>query len=973
MVEDSGSDQESSNDAEGGLEGTPHQRRLPSARFRRLLERLTTLTQPLCGAVLLAVPLLMAWDYGGVMPWSQWLASCLLSVAALLAVPKLISIVWDARDSGSESIALANRLWTIPLVGLAAWILAWTQTVSLPSWLAWLFSRGSAAAYGEWIPDALRTEVLSGEPLGELGISSAVESIAGGSHPLSVSAELTRVALAGPALFAVGCLLSALIFRTRKAILTLLITVAVSGAGIAFFGIADNIRPQRQGVDQRLITPHRAAAPFGPFVCRNNAAGYLNLTLAAAIGVLVFSFLRAKSYSDGDGRFQLQPEHWWELPGQFFQKAILQVDAATAAALVLVILNLAGVLTSQSRGGSLAIVAGTVVTCLLTSNRSSRLWQPLAVLVTVGGVAILLGSIGLIEPIRVRLETIWSSEGEPDGRLSHWADALVAATHYFPAGAGLGTHRYAYLPYQSQSAGAWFVNADNLTVEWLVEGGIWLPSLVLVAIGLLVFTLVRLAGIRRASHLTALTAAGWYLLGSQLVCQFFDFGLLMPANYLTLALLVGAALGASSRRYGPVRRHRTYSPTRILRAGAETASATDRSGETVLKAPEDAVNQDPSPQPSRRQQPLGIWALPLAFGLLAIPLLHAQVVTRRAALHDHLVREIIRTDGDTRIADTLIRDPQQAIADPSLLSSFAFRQIALQVSAGRQAIDRLAEDTDLDPDRDAFPVARRAVYYLDTAPAGGSPDDALLPGQSVEGLLTARRYALAALMLSPLSDRPRMQLITTGFLVGSSAETETALLTQLGRLRSQNASMVARAARMAAIYPGGDVARSLVNRLLTLDSGQLRNVWPIFELLGGEEVISDLLPDNPDLLIRAVESRPLSAELRRTLLGRAANLLKDRLAERRWGSPDAAAAFLAGRLELAQGQLDKAEGWFGQAVRSDPSTPQYRFRWAEMLDRVGKRDEAFKQLEICIRQDPQNREFRARRDAWTSDGRVKRR
>src|SRR5690606_14694939 len=74
--------------------------------------------------------------------------------------------------------------------------------------------------------------------------------------------------------------------------------------------------------------------------------------------------------------------------------------------------------------------------------------------------------------------------------------------------------------------------------------------LVLAAVACLAAALTRLARIRNAPHLTALVACGWFVIGSQLVSQFFDFGILLPSNHLTLATLVGGVLGASSRKYG---------------------------------------------------------------------------------------------------------------------------------------------------------------------------------------------------------------------------------------------------------------------------------------------------------------------------------------------------------------------------------------------------------------------------------------
>jgi len=92
---------------------------------------------------------------------------------------------------------------------------------------------------------------------------------------------------------------------------------------MAFLGISDQIRAPNPSIDNSILTPEsRLGAPFGSFVCRNNAAGYLNLTLAAAVALLVYSFLLAKERSDGDEKYQIQPENWWDRPIVFPAKCV---------------------------------------------------------------------------------------------------------------------------------------------------------------------------------------------------------------------------------------------------------------------------------------------------------------------------------------------------------------------------------------------------------------------------------------------------------------------------------------------------------------------------------------------------------------------------------------------------------------------------------------------------------------------------
>ena len=915
--------------------GNPSRQRLSMASRAFIL--LAIASHWLTALLLLALPVYLAWDYGGVLAWSRWVAATTVLVGAIIAIPLLlnatvfqIAVTRNARENKEIRTAINWRIVIIPALCLVLWTCAWLQTVPIGKTMVGLISRGSASAYAEWIPDAIRQEVLASADSDQFHPAAA--NLAAGWHPVSICVELTRSAQAGPAIFALVCLLSAIVFRTRRTLVVMLAFIAISGALMAFLAISDQIRAPSPSFDNSILRPDsRVGAPFGSFVCRNNAAGYLNLTLAAAVGLLVYSFLLAKERSEGDEKYQIQPENWWDRPIFFLQNALLQIDAATVFALVLVIMNVAGVLASQSRGGTLGVVAGGLITCLLTGNRSSKWWQPIAILLSVGGVAILLGSIGLIEPIRLRLETLWSSEAPQDGRLGHWADALTAAWYHFPAGAGLGTHRYAYLPFQQQSAGAWFINADNTSVEWMVEGGAWLLPLAFAAVAIVAVSLIRIAGIRKAPHLTAIIAAGWFMIGSQLVCQFFDFGILLPSNYVTTAILVGGIMGASGRRYRPENR--------------STPVAT------------------PSPE---TEYPGVIW---VGWAVICLIVWDARNVAERNSTSESLRSEVVRSDGilgplTLELAKRLTDSP-----DPELQTALASKGIAEVVAAGRKSLVAQSDlPKEVDPARDSTIQSRRAIYYRSLKPAGNPPADALLPGQSIDALLAARRHSINALMMCPLSDVARYQLIQTGFAANDSEETVTDLLDQWSRLRIRYAPALELAARYAAIFPAGETANTVIRRLLAVQPERLPAIWPMFSLVTGEKgdiAISELLPDNAEMLVSAIETRSsgnsaMDKKLRDDLIGRADALIQTRLTQASKFGDGASVAFLAGRLQMAQANVEAAEPWFKQSVELNPSQTTYRFRWVESLEKLGRKNEAIQQLEICLLQDSKNGTFQAK-------------
>jgi tetratricopeptide (TPR) repeat protein len=176
------------------------------------------------------------------------------------------------------------------------------------------------------------------------------------------------------------------------------------------------------------------------------------------------------------------------------------------------------------------------------------------------------------------------------------------------------------------------------------------------------------------------------------------------------------------------------------------------------------------------------------------------------------------------------------------------------------------------------------------------------------------------------------------------------------------------AARLAAIYPSGETAKNVIRRLLVVDPKRLSSLWPIFPLVTGDSgdiAISQLLPDNAEMLVSAIETRSSGAGamdslLRDELMQRADTLIQRDLEQASKLGDGASIAFLAGRLQSTRANVEQAETWFKQAVELNPSQAEYRYRWVEALEKLGRKDEAIQQLEICLLQDPKSGRFQAK-------------
>jgi len=211
--------------------------------------------------------------------------------------------------------------------------------------------------YANWVPAVLVQESLgSGSPpLGALAESAYEVKV-------SVATTYTRLALLGPVAFAALCWVCFLSFRCLHSILLFLFVIAGSGAAFSFFGLIDTVRLVRDWqVELRqllTISPVGADDPFGPFVNNNNASGFLCLAIGCALGLWVLGehlLTRVKKNGVENGRG--------------VTSGLLIARIASAALIVTLV---AGVIGSNSRGGFLGLLAGTLTVVAFLLPRFSK-------------------------------------------------------------------------------------------------------------------------------------------------------------------------------------------------------------------------------------------------------------------------------------------------------------------------------------------------------------------------------------------------------------------------------------------------------------------------------------------------------------------------------------------------------------------------------------------------------------------------
>jgi len=760
-----------------------------------------------------------AWDDGGGYRRTPLATSCVL----LSLLPFGWALAWRLgwrRAAPSGLVGLACLVWT----------LAWLQTVPLlPARAPTAASQSQAApadtvnpSVAEWqsLPAALVQEVNGSDA----AVLSAIQT---DRRAISVAPTFTRLAMAGPAAFGIACWLASLCLWRRQAGIWFLGITAIAGAMFAFLGLADAIRLDRDHeveLRQRLIiSPVGADDPFGPFVNNNSGAGYLNLTLGCAIGLLAIAVRHRPVGGERSGRTgsplsdPLAMLSQWRIVG----------------AVLLIVLMAAGILGSSSRGGFLGLAAGSLTLAVVSFSRLAgyRVRTKIAVVAMTLGVLwlamFLLDGLGMKERSIDRLMTLYRGEALEDPRLDHWRDGLVAAKQYFPAGSGLGTYRFAYLPYQQFSAGGWFVNADGMHVEWLVEGGVWLLPIVIVGIVWLVREMRQLAHrLRRpvdasagdppdsqpavpaadAVYGRALVTAMTFMLPALLVTQSFDFGILQPPLYLTFAAICGAITGSRSHLQALATQGRQH------------------------VAPEPAKDRETPGQGSLPKGGSAKWArrLPHAIGGLTLIGLTVGLVGAAGDLRDGtLIEQAARRHARNarRPADQLPDFATEIAALDRILarqphhSDAHHVQSQLLIAQQRRLGARYLVDEGLvsseQVNRWVSPRTVRRAYHVgqEAVPNDqGTPklaiEDLLLPPQDHQVWQKARQHAIAALAGCPLNDVTHVLLIEMDMLTPTAKRATPELLQRAATLRSRNEAFQQHLRNLSNVYPGAEIGGS---------------------------------------------------------------------------------------------------------------------------------------------------------------------
>jgi len=269
-----------------------------------------------------------------------------------------------------------------------------------------------------------------------------------------------------------------------------------------------------------IVAPFDSSRLRGTFVNPDHLAVYLELVLATVFAWGWWAARRARRV-------------------KFHERAVI----AAVAPILLWPALFAGLAFTGSRAGLVAALAGVAVQGLLLVTSSRRLkWGMPGLLATAAGFLVI-AALGIQQGLgrwlaTSRYDLTWNS------RLKLYATSVRLWQRFPWTGIGLGSFREGF-PLAATRAFTdqyWHAHSDYLEVlvtTGVVGAGILLIGLL--AAGHRLFDVLR-HGVHSEDRAAALAAFG--ALAALSVHSAFDFGLTLPANSATLAIIVGAALAA---------------------------------------------------------------------------------------------------------------------------------------------------------------------------------------------------------------------------------------------------------------------------------------------------------------------------------------------------------------------------------------------------------------------------------------------
>ena len=450
--------------------------------------------------LMLALLAFMPFAFGVVDAWSE---EIVVSLSGIMLACLMVKMILRER---------AGLVWSWAYVPLALLILLiMVQITPISSNILALISPQTAA---------LKTELLSDAPnanaaLGEMTISF---------YPLATARAL-RLVLALAAVFVVAVN----IFQHGRQIKRLLAVIAVIGAAVALLALMQILT----GTEKLywLVPTNGGPALSGPFLNHNNYCQFMNLSIAAALGLLLIKL---------EEEFQGMPVTLPSIIGVLSEKRLRWFWYLSG----MIVLGIVTIFLSLSRSGMISmLVAAGIATFLLALQKRLRTrgWIMAAMAVFAFGSVLYLGFDG----VRDRLVSLGQVR-EYAGRWQLSRETLAAWAKFPVLGTGLGTHEFVHPMFDGSNLTAKASHAENDYAQLAEETG-----LAGVAMAIM-FGIAALCGYIRCAksadpRVRAAAVGIGFGLAAVVVHSFVDFGQHLPANACLSAVFCGLLISMARK------------------------------------------------------------------------------------------------------------------------------------------------------------------------------------------------------------------------------------------------------------------------------------------------------------------------------------------------------------------------------------------------------------------------------------------
>ncbi len=401
---------------------------------------------------------------------------------------------------------------------------AWPAWALLAAWLA-IQALHVVPLTAAWVaaisPESARVHAMAGD----LGA-------AGGAITLSIDPQASRVSLLKSIAYA-GVFFLALALVERRARVLVLARVLVAAAVVnAVYAVTMHLGNTAEEYFGTLVTHGDSAS--GTYANRNHFAGYLEMTLALGIGLLIAGLSDRKA-------------HTWK---RFFRLAlewILSPNMILRLALCILVIALT---TTHSRMGNTAFFSSLLVAggigIALSRHATRNTVLLLASLIAID--LFIVGSWFGVEKLAQRLEETTAQDVQQREEPAAYALALIR--DYAVVGSGPGTFYVAFPHYRPASVVNFYSQTHNDYVQFASESGLvglgTLGGFVALALGAALLAQWR----RRDPLMRGMSFACIMGVTSMLIHSWVDFNLQIPANaalFMVLLALGWIALYADRR------------------------------------------------------------------------------------------------------------------------------------------------------------------------------------------------------------------------------------------------------------------------------------------------------------------------------------------------------------------------------------------------------------------------------------------